>query len=652
MTFPEIGVQSGKVVVLVGAPNAGKTSVYNHLTGSRFKTVNYPGATVEYSVGRLRTGTEKSQPTPAVPDCHTPPHQTSVEPGSISVMDTPGIVSLIPRSQDEQVALSALTALDTILDVPHHSPHLLIVALDATQPARHLPLVRQILASGFPAVVALTMNDLARKFNREIDINVLSSLLGAPVVEIDGRTGVGLTDLVACIESMIPDTPVAVTVPQTVSNQEIEDLFRWADEIVRKATKLDPSGQGRSNPGLGGMDKIALHPVFGLLMFAIVMTALFWAVFSAAKPFMNLINQFFGWMGTEVGTLLGEGWVSKLLVDGVIAGGGAVLTFVPQIAILFLALGLLEDSGYLARGAMLVDRFLLLIGLNGKSFVPLLSANACAIPAAMAARTIPGKRERTLTLLIIPLMSCSARLPVWGLLLGFLVPVDKPWMGGLALTGIYLMSLVFASTMAVVGGKILRIPPSNTGFQVEIPHWRPPTFRTVVVSAWDRTVSYVQRAGLTILSVSVIFWLFMNLPSQEHSVAIFVGKLLSPLLAPMGVDWRVGVALIAAFAAREVFVSALAVVFAVQNTGGSRIGLLETMRHATFEGTQRLVFTPASIVGLIVFFLIALQCLATVAVMRKEVSNRFALGQMTGFIALAWVLSIATVQGLRLVGIP
>jgi ferrous iron transport protein B len=248
-------------------------------------------------------------------------------------------------------------------------------------------------------------------------------------------------------------------------------------------------------------------------------------------------------------------------------------------------------------------------------------------------------------------MSCSARLPVWGLLLAFLVPSDKPWLGGLALTGIYLLSLVFASLVAVVGGKILRIAPSYSGFQVELPQWRPPTFRTVVVSAWDRTVSYLQRAGLTILGVSVAFWLFMNLPSPDHSVATMVGQWIAPLLKPMGVDWRVGVALIAAFAAREVFVSALAVVFSVQAARGTDQGLVQAMRQATFEGTNHHVFTFASTAGLVVFFLIALQCLTTVAVMRKEVSTRFALGQMVGFVALAWVLASATVQGLRLFGV-
>lgn len=642
-----------KIVVLVGAPNAGKTSLYNHLTGSRYKTVNYPGATVEYSVGRLRAGSDDASPAVHAPDCHTPRNKTHLEPGSVQVMDTPGIVSVVARSLDEKVALSALDGLDSVLDVPRRSPHLVVVVLDATQPARHLPLAREILRAGFPAVIALTMNDLSRKRGREIDPNRLSELVDAPVVEIDGRTGTGISDLVSCIETMIPNEPVATALPTALSEERIQENFRWADDIAARS-RVGGARDARSeeSPGLRGFDRFALHPAGGLLVFALAMTGLFWLVFSAAAPFMDLVEAFFSHMGRWVGAILPDGPLKGLLVDGVIAGVGAVLVFVPQIAILFLALGLLEDSGYLARGAVIVDRFLSLIGLNGKSFVPLLSGNACAIPAAMAARTIPGRRERLLTLLVIPLMSCSARLPVWGLLLGFLIPQGHALLGGFALTAIYLASLVFASVVAVVGGRILRIEPSRTGFQVELPQWRPPTFRTVVVSAWDRTVSYLRRAGLTILSVSVGFWLLMNFPSPENSAMDFLGKGLAPLLAPMGVDWHVGAALIAAFAAREVFVSALAVVYSVQGGEDATGGILQAMREATFDGTRQHVFTTSSVIGLIVFFLVALQCLTTVAVMRREVSNRFALGQMAGFVLLAWVLSSLVVQGLRLVGVP
>ena len=638
-----------QIIALIGAPNAGKTSLYNHLTGSRYKTVNYPGATVEYSLGTLRTSQTSAVKTDSQ-DCHVA-HNASLVAGTVQVMDTPGIVSIIPRSQDEQVALSALSALDKVLGTPQRSPHLLIVLLDATQPARHLPLARELLKTGIPCIVALTMNDLARKQGKDLDVNKLSQLVGAPVVEVDGRSGTGIPDLTSCIDALLVETAVTATLPTTLPPEQIQENFAWADAIAKHSLRKPTASASRTNPGLGRIDRIALHPFTGLLVFVAVMTALFWSVFSAAAPFMDMTENAFKWLGNLAGTHMPDGWIKGLVVDGIIAGGGSVFVFVPQIAILFLALGLLEDSGYLARGAMIVDRFLAVVGLNGKSFVPLLSGNACAIPAAMAARTIPGRRERLLTLLVIPLMSCSARLPVWGLLLGFLVPHDRPLLGGLALTGIYLMSIVFASAVAVVGAKILKIEASHTGFQVELPQWRSPTFRTVVVSAWDRTVSYVKRAGLTILAVSVGFWVLMTFPSPEHSSMMILGKLLAPVFAPMGLDWKVGMALLAAFAAREVFVSALAVVYSVQGGEHATDGILQAMHHATFEGSHQLVFTTASAIGLVVFFLIALQCLTTVAVMRREVSNRFAIGQMAGFVALAWVLSSLTVQGLRLLGI-
>lgn len=616
-------VESRRATVLLGPPNAGKTSLYNFLTGSRFKTVNYPGATVEFCIGQIRASDRLG-----------------------AIVDTPGIVSLVPRSLDEKVAVQTLVNLRK-LGQEEDVPGVVLQVVDATQPERHLPLVRQVSNAGFRQVVALTMNDLARKRGRPVDANLLSERLGLPVVEVDGRTGAGTTELVSALEAAEPATATPV-LPEEIPEQEIRAAFTWAELIVRDCT---PQSTGTDSP-IGLLDRITLHPVLGLGVFAAVMTGLFWSVFSAAGPFMDWTEAFFGWLGETASAHLPASWATSLLVDGVIAGMGAVAVFVPQIAILFLALGILEDSGYLSRGAMLVDRFLSLVGLNGKSFVPLLSGNACAIPAAMAARTIPGKRERMLTLLVIPLMSCSARLPVWGLLLAFLVPPDKPWLGGIGLTSIYLLSLVFASVVAVVGGKILRIPASQAGFQVELPLWRPPTFRTVIVSAWDRTISYIQRAGLTILGVSVAFWLFMTFPSEENSIMMMMGKLLDPIWTPMGLDWKVGVALIAAFAAREVFVSALAVVYSIQGAEENAEGLVQAMRQATFDGTTQHVFTVSTCIGLVIFFLIALQCLTTVAVMRRETSTKFALGQMASFVALAWVLASLAVQGLRLIGVP
>ena len=583
------------------------------------------------------------------PECCPPPTESRpISPDAVQVVDTPGIVSIVPRSLDEKVAVSALSRLSDLVPGAGDTPDVVVVAVDATQPGRHLPLLGQVMGAGFQVVAAVTMNDLARRQGRELDVNALSERLGIPVVEIDGRTGNGVADLVAGLDSLLEPRPgrPAPILPETLADDRIQEGFRWADSLVASCVRNGASAGRRR--GVEILDLLTFHPLLGLPVFGLVMTGLFWLVFAAARPFMDLVEWIFDLAGTKVAAALPDVWWSHLLVDGAIAGFGSVLVFVPQIAILFLVIGLLEDSGYLARGAMLVDRFLMVIGLNGKSFVPLLSGNACAIPAAMSARTIPGRRERTLTLLVIPLMSCSARLPVWGLLLSFLVPKGSAWIGGLALAGIYVASLGMASVVALLGGKILRIPASPTGFQVELPAWRRPVWKVVGISAYERTRDYLARAGWVILGVSIAFWLLMNLPSPEHSAAVAIGKVLQPLLRPMGVDWRVGTALLAAFAAREVFVSALAVVFSVQGAGGN---VLEAMRTAVFDGGADKVFTTASVAGLVVFFMISLQCLSTVAVMRREASNRFALVQMVAFLAGAWILASATVQGLRLLGV-
>lgn len=615
-----------RTVVLFGPPNAGKTTLYNLLTHSRHKTVNYPGATVESASGFLRGNHD------------------------VVVLDTPGIVSVVARTADEREAVRALSELDVIVPGAEKSPDVVVTTVDATQPVRHLALVRQLLRAGIQPAVVLTMNDLARAQGRALDTDLLAADLGTPVVSVDGRTGQGLSDLLSVLDDLLRGRRAPLpALPESLSEEEIISDFREAERIVERAT---PGGQHSSTRRRGErFDRIALHPVLGPILFAGSMSLFFWCVFSAAAPFQEATNAAVSATGSFLATHLPDAWYSHLLVDGVVAGVGSVLVFVPQIAILFLLIGLMEDSGYLARGAVLVDRPLAALGLNGKAFVPLLSGYACAIPAAMAARTIPGRKERLLTLLVIPLMSCSARLPVWGLLLAFLIPPGHPWTGGFALTGIYFASTALASVAALLGGKILGVDPSPAGFQIELPAWRAPIARNVVVSAIDRTASYMRRAGATILTISVLFWVAMALPSPQASVAWRAGHLMEPLLHPLGLDWRVGVALVAAFAAREVFVSALTVVFTM--APGSRIGggMVGTMHRAVLPDGSPL-FTVASCAGLVVFFLIALQCLSTVAVIRHESGSwKFALGQMAAFLGIAWILAALTVQGLRAVGI-
>ena len=621
-----------KNIVLLGPPNSGKTTLYNQLTGSNYNTVNYPGATVEYSKGSLKKN-----------ECQ---NDSFFEQFKFNLFDTPGVVSIVPRTDDEKVALSVIGKLNALEKNANTHPDLIILTIDVTQLARHLSLFKQLKDTRLPFIVALTMNDIAAKEKSEINFDKLESLISQPVIEVNGLTGTGLCELYAAIESFMPPKPFVTDIPVETSEEEITKTFNWVDNVI---AELDIPNNNRPTK-ISFLDKLTLNPIGGLLAFIIIMSGLFTCVFSLAAPLMDIVDGIFGYIGELAANNLNDSWYSSLIVDGIIAGVGAVFVFVPQIAVLFLLLSLLEDSGYLARGAMLVDRLLKMIGLNGNSFVPLLSGNACAIPAAMAARTIPGKKEKFLTLLVIPLMNCSARLPVWGLLLAFLIPQDNALVGGLALTAIYLASLIMASVVALIGGYLLKLEKSPTGFQIEIPKWRKPSVKNAILNTYNKTMSYVKRAGVVIIVVSIVFWVIMNLPSADNSVAMYLGKVIEPLLKPMGLDWKVGVALIAAFAAREVFVSALAVIYSISNFEENTDGLILAMRDSTFTGTTDPVFTTSSVLGLIIFFMIALQCMTTVAVMRKEVSDKFAWNQMIAFVLLAYVLSVIVVQGMRLIG--
>lgn len=614
------------VLALAGQANGGKTSLFNWLTGSRAKTVNYPGATVDCALGSLRGA-----------------------PFEALVLDTPGILSLVPRSQDEAVAVQALRDPSALI-ASHPVPDLVIAVVDMSQPHRPLALVRQLAQAGFRLVVVLTMPDLARKRGCFLDPARLSDALNLPVALVNGRTGEGVPELIACCGRILSSGEAlrSPTLPENSTPEQIQDDYAWAEKVVEHALEREQ----HSLPQRFDPDRILLHPWTGFLAFALMMTTLFWAIFAAAAPLQDGVSSLFALLAELAGRTLPSGFLSDLLREGILPGFEAVLVFVPQIAILFLLLGALEDSGYLARGTVVIDRPLAALGLNGRSFVPLLSGFACAIPAMMAARTIPGRKERLLTLLAIPLMSCSARLPVYGLLLGLFFH-DLPGRASLGLTGIYLGSVLLGSLACALLSRLLRLPATDAGFQIELPAWRLPMARTLVVSSLERTWGYVQRAGGTIFAISLLFWLLNRYPDPESSFALQLGRFLEPLVAPMGLDWRIAVALLAAFAAREVFVSALAVVFAVQGGAEATGTMLEGLRHATHATTGQPLFTTATIAGLVVYFMISMQCLTTFAVFRKEWGSLKApLLQLVGYVLAGWVAAVAVVQGLRALGIP
>jgi ferrous iron transport protein B len=638
-------VNSEKIIVgVVGAPNAGKTTLYNWLTGSNYKPVNYPGSTVEYALG-------VSLPTYG---------------DTIHILDTPGIYSLNAQSPEEEVTYDVLYR-DGLKDGTrdHARPGTIVAVVDSTQLARHLFLTKQLLESGYQVVVAVTMLDLLKKRGLKIDTEILGRDLGIPVVAVDGRLGGGVRELMQEVRKNLAGSNCPTDfVPWT--KEKVESVYGELDQLANRAIVTiegakAPVRKVQADAGTLKLDQWLMHPILGLIFFILILGTLFSSIFWLAQPVMDLIDSSFSAVGDWITSTLPPSLFSEFISSGLIAGMGSVAVFVPQIFILFMGLVFLEDWGYLSRAAALIDRPLSKIGLNGRSFVPMLSGFACAIPAMMAARTIGSRRERMITLFIIPLMSCSARLPVYALLLAYLFKDGSALTAGFALAGIYLMALVVGLVMAGIAAKVLK---SNepSWFMLELPTYRRPRLNTVLRSAFDRTTSYLKNAGPAILVFSLIIWVATVFPNYQienkserlaQSYAAQAGQFMTPIMEPMGADWRIGVGLISAFAAREVFVASLALIFNLTDVDDDTLqdSLLGTMRAATHPDGS-LLFTTSTIIGLVIFFMIALQCLSTVAVAKKETGSwKFASIQLALFTVLAWVAAVGVVQGLRLIGV-
>lgn len=617
------------MIALVGRPNSGKTTLFNWLTGSRFRAVNYPGATVECYLGKT--------------------HDRYGE--SLEVIDTPGTYSLFPKSFDEVVTYQTLFENYKEFDVQGA-----VVVMDATQWQMQWPLVEQIKESGIPTVVALTMTDLLRKENQQLDEKKLSELMHLPVISIDGQLGGGVPELLEQVRKL--ERKSGFHPPQEWS----EDRYKKAHAEVR-GWGLQVQ-KGKKNPEAltyfertRRWDNIFLHPVAGLFLFFAVMFTLFSSIFWLADPFMGWVDEGFSWLAESI---LIWGGTDSLLADfvsnGVVASLGAVLVFVPQIFILFFGISFLEDTGYLARAATLIDRPFSAVGLSGRSFVPLLSGYACAVPAMMAARNIRSKTERWIAMFIIPLMTCSARLPVYALLLSFLFFGEAAWKPGLALAGLYFGALFLGGMAAAVLNRL--IPSDNeTSFLMELPLYRKPSLRVVTKSALTRTLSYVRRAGPIIFVLALLVWLGTTFPRSpelsesqqlQNSYVGQVGQWIEPVFKPMGSDWRIGIGLISAFAAREVFVSTLAIVFGVtsETEEGLTNSLIGSMKNASWpDGTP--LFTLASVIAILVFFMIALQCMSTFAIAVREMRSwRFAWVQLVVLNLVAWFFAVLSFQAL------
>jgi ferrous iron transport protein B len=617
---------------LVGMPNSGKTTLMNALTGGNFKTANYAGVTVSLLRGRSK------------------PEYGTVR----NVIDLPGVHSSIEPSPEEELAVGVIEG--------HHpkvAPDSFILVVDATQLERHLKFGGLVGRQGKPTVVALTMVDLLGRTGQSVNALKLSNALGIPVIPVDPRTGKGVKELLAALDGLqgmlwVGNALAEVPADPVAGFKHIQNLLQRSGAVTR--TKRTDSLTAR-------IDRFVLHRYFGFPVFFLVLISLFAAIFWLAQPFMDLIEAGFGAAAEMAKAIAPDSVVMRFLGDGVIAGVGAVAVFFPQIMILFFLMTLLEDSGYLARGAALVDRPLSYLGLHGRSFVPMLSGFACAIPAVFAARAIPARRERLLTIWILPLMSCSARLPVYALLLAALLPAAA-WQAGLSLAAIYISSLLIASVIAGITARIFMKHRKPSLLAMELPAYRVPRWWPILRMTWARGSAYLKRAGVPILIVSAVLWVVSNFgyvpgapiaaTPMENSFAADLGQKMEPALRPMGVDWRVGVGLISAFAAREVFVSSMAIVFHVDSSDEQtqQEGLLKTMSNAVFPDTGQRIFTPSSIFGLIVFFFFSLQCFSTVAVVRKEMNSWKLAGlQLLFYTGLGYTLAVLSVQTLRAFGV-
>ncbi len=609
---------------LVGSPNSGKTTLFNALTGLRARVGNYPGVTVERREG-----------------------DAVVDGARLRVIDLPGIYSLSPLSPDEAVVARVLGG--EIAEVP--PPDGIVLTVDACTIERSLLLVAEVLRLGVPVCLVLTMVDELRARRGQIDRERLSDALGVPVVGVVGHRGLGLGEL----RKLLPH-PERWSRPALLPPSEPRERDAWLASVLARVLVQRP-GPSLSTEAI---DRIVLHPVLGTLLFALVMVLFFQLIFAWATPAMDAIDSAVGAASAALRAALPPGLASDFLVDGVLAGVGSVVVFLPQILLLFTLLHALEDIGYMARAAFVVDRLMGRIGLEGRAFVALLSSYACAVPGIMATRTIPSPRQRLVTILVSPLMTCSARLPVYALLIGAFVPATEVW-GFLGLQGLVLLGLYGLGATAALGAASVLSRTVGRGdalpFYLELPPYRVPPLRLLVAQVWGAARAFLRRAGTIILGVSIVLWVLLSFPrtpvpdgmppaeaarvALEHSAAGRIGHALEPVIAPLGFDWKIGVGLIASLAAREVIVATLAQIYAASDEDAG--SLRDAIRADRDPRSGQPVFTPATVASLLVFFVFALQCASTLATIGRETNSwRWPAFAFSYLLALAYGASFLT----------
>ncbi len=654
---PAVPATRAPRVALLGNPNTGKTTLFNRLCGTRAKTSNFPGTTTAARIGRCTLG-------------------SSSTPTQVEIIDLPGVYRLNLNAPESAICRAVLAG-----EGLYRKPDAVIVVVDACNLTRNLMLVGELLAFDEPVVVALNMVDIAQRRGLTLDARALSAALGCPVIPIVARRGENMEALRDAVARSLEQPPAHAPLPPPAD----QPLEHWADRLVESSV----SGVGSAADTVTErLDKAFTHPVLGVLVFGGVMGGMFWALFALATVPMDLIEATFAWLGGWVSTTLPPGAIRDLMADGIIGGIAGSVVFLPQICLLFFLISILEDTGYLARAAFVMDRLLCRFGLPGHAFVPLLSSHACALPGIMAARLIPDRRDRLATILVAPLMSCSARLPVYVFLTGMLF-VDRPLLAGLAFAACYLAGAGAALLSAFVIRRTL-VRGTARPMVLELPSYKIPSLTNALLSARDQGLAFIRTAGTVIMAICIVMWWLSAYPradrpaasdalesraaaagsadeaaalrdeahavearaQQSQSFAGRLGHFAQPVFAPLGYDWQLTIGVLTSFLAREVFVSTMSVLL-----GGSDDpdledrGVIERIRRARRDdGTP--LFTPATSASALVFFVLAMQCLATLAVTRQETGAlKWAGVQLVYMSALAYGAALVTYQGLRGLGV-
>lgn len=613
-------------ITFVGNPNVGKTTLFNRLCSVRAKTSNFPGTTQEARIA---------------------PSLCEVLPEGSQYIDLPGVYSLELATSESAVTRGVLAGAIAPVGQTVESPDVVCVVLDACELPRGFLLLGEVLRRRLPTVVAINMVDAARRKGIRGDETELARRLGCEVVVCSGRTGEGIEDLRLALSR--------ARIPSAGPKGTQDGLEQWADEL---AVGVFAAPEGQQQTLTDRLDRAFTNPLLGLGIFALVMTALFWSIFKLATYPMDWIDGLFGWLAGVVGSGLGEGLVSQLLANGIIAGVGATAVFLPQIVLLFLLIALLEETGYLARAAFVMDRVLRPFGLNGYAFIPLLSSHACALPGIMATRGIPDRRDRLAAILVAPLMSCTARIPVYVLLVSLLFK-GSPALQAIAFTGCYAVGAIAGLISSLVFRRTI-LRGKSRPMIMELPEYRLPDVKKAVTVALERGWVFLKKAGTVILAISIILWWLSSFPqasdeAQAQPPATFLermGEAAEPVFAPLGYDEQLTIGVLASFAAREVFVTTMAVtLLGDEEADLEDEGILDQLASAERDdGTP--IFTLATSWSLLVYYILAMQCLPTLAVTAREAGGvKWALLQLGWMSGLAYVLALVTFQGLRLAGV-